>query len=75
MPPNWVDIERCSICKVLGVTECNNCDSCVQCWGEETVLPETLIVIEGIKGEGMPLSFAADACRKLLKELSDDRHK
>jgi len=53
MPPNWDEINRCSIWKVLGVTECNNCDSCIQCWGEETVLPEgdgeaSVMVIEGL---------------------------
>ena len=40
MPPNWNDIDRCPIWKVLGVIECNDCDTMVQCWGEETQLPE-----------------------------------
>ena len=40
MPPNWDVINRCSLWKVLGVTECDNCDSCTRCWGEETSLPE-----------------------------------
>ena len=38
--PNWDEINRCNLWKVLGVTECNNCDSCVKCWGEETILSE-----------------------------------
>ena len=40
MPPNWKDIDRCPIWKVLGVTECNECDGLADCWGQETVLPE-----------------------------------
>jgi len=40
MSVNWNEVNRCSIWKVLGVTECDNCDSNVQCWGEETILPE-----------------------------------
>ena len=39
MPANWNDINRCQIWKLLGVTECNNCDTQVQCWGEESQLP------------------------------------
>ena len=38
--PNWKDIERCPIWKVLGVTECNNCDTKEYCWGTEINLPE-----------------------------------
>ena len=41
MPPNWEEINRCPIWKVLGVTECDNCDTEVKCWGEEVVLPES----------------------------------
>ena len=40
MSPNWDEINRCLIWRVLGVSECVNCDSCVKCWGEETLLPE-----------------------------------
>jgi hypothetical protein len=40
MPTNWVDIEKCTIWKELGVTECDNCKTKVECWGEESVLPE-----------------------------------
>lgn len=40
MPPNWNEIERCLTWKVLGITECDNCDGLIQCWGEETQLPE-----------------------------------
>ena len=39
MLPNREEINRCPTWKVLGVTECDNCESCVKCWGEETVLP------------------------------------
>ena len=38
--PNWDEINRCQLWKVLGVTECDNCDTVVQCWGEESQLPE-----------------------------------
>jgi len=38
--PNWKDIERCPIWKVLGIIECNNCDTRVYCWGTESELPE-----------------------------------
>ena len=37
---NWEEINRCPIWKELGVTECDSCDTMVQCWGEETQLPE-----------------------------------
>ena len=40
MAPNWDEINRCPIWKVLGVAECDNCDTCVRCWGEESILPE-----------------------------------
>lgn len=40
MPPNWKEIDRCPIWKVLGVTECNSCNTLVQCWGEESIPPE-----------------------------------
>ncbi len=36
--PNWEDIERCRIWKVLGVTECDNCETRVYCWGTESEL-------------------------------------
>lgn len=32
--PNWNEIDRCPIWKVLGVTECNYCDTHDKCWGE-----------------------------------------
>jgi len=38
--PNWVDIKKCPIWKELGVTECDSCDTKIQCWGKESVLPE-----------------------------------
>ncbi len=38
--PNWEDIDKCSIWKVLGVTECNNCDTEETCWGTNINLPE-----------------------------------
>jgi len=40
--PNWIDIKKCPIWRELGVTECNNCDTKVKCWGEESVLPEPI---------------------------------
>ena len=39
-PPNWIDINKCNIWKVLGVIECIDCSGEVKCWGEETQLPE-----------------------------------
>ncbi len=33
--PNWYEINKCSIWKVLGVTECDNCDTVKHCWGDE----------------------------------------
>ena len=39
--PNWNDINRCPIWKVLGVIECNNCGGEEKCWGSEIILPET----------------------------------
>ena len=32
---NWNEIGRCPIWKVLGVTECNDCPTNEQCWGED----------------------------------------
>ena len=32
--PNWNEIDRCGIWKVLGVTECNGCNTHDKCWGE-----------------------------------------
>ena len=57
--PNWDKIKRCSIWPVLGVIECNSCDSCVQCWGEETILPDgsnaalkkLLVAVEEVKDD------------------------
>jgi hypothetical protein len=37
--PNWQEIERCGIWKVLGVIECNSCDGLIKCWGTDTQLP------------------------------------
>jgi hypothetical protein len=33
--PNWYDINRCPVWKVLGVMECKNCDTVKRCWGED----------------------------------------
>ena len=41
MPPNWDEINRCPIWKVLGVIECNYCNGLIECWGKETQLPES----------------------------------
>lgn len=41
MPPNWTLVDKCGIWKVLGVIECDDCLSSVECWGEETILPES----------------------------------
>lgn len=35
--PNWNEISRCGIWKVLGVTECNYCNTHDQCWGNDAV--------------------------------------
>ena len=43
MLPNWDEINRCRVWKVLGITECDNCDTVIQCWGEEIVLPESIM--------------------------------
>ena len=40
MPANWDEINRCNIWKTLGVSECDNCDTCAKCWGDASVLPE-----------------------------------
>ena len=32
---NWYEINRCPIWKVLGVIECDNCDTVDKCWGDE----------------------------------------
>lgn len=40
MAVNWLDVKKCPIWKELGITECNDCDSKVKCWGKELVLPE-----------------------------------
>lgn len=39
--PNWTDVKKCLIWKTLGITECDNCDTMVQCWGGGSVLPKT----------------------------------
>lgn len=33
--PNWNEIDRCPIWKVLGVSECNYCKTHDTCWGED----------------------------------------
>jgi hypothetical protein len=33
--PDWEAIKRCPIWKVLGVIECNTCNSVEQCWGTD----------------------------------------
>ena len=38
--PNWDRINRCPVLKVLGVTECDNCDAKEKCWGTEINPPE-----------------------------------
>ncbi len=38
--PNWELIDRCGIWKVLGVTECDSCPSCKECWDDDAELPE-----------------------------------
>jgi len=38
--PNWDRINRCPVLKVLGVTECENCDAKEKCWGTEINPPE-----------------------------------
>ena len=40
MTPNWNDIDRCPIWKILGVGECDSCGTTEQCWGDEILLPE-----------------------------------
>ena len=40
MPPNQDKILECKLIKTLGATECENCPKVVECWGEETQLPE-----------------------------------
>lgn len=36
--PNWNEINRCPIWKVLGVCECDNCNTEKDCWGDEVEL-------------------------------------
>ena len=36
--PNWDKVDKCSIWKFLGVTECDNCKYLVECWGIDTQL-------------------------------------
>lgn len=59
MPPNWKLIEKCPVWPTLGVTECNNCEHLVECWGEETQLPEPSK--EGLK-----------QLQKILNEKNDE---
>ncbi len=40
LDPNWIDINKCRIWKVLGVTECDNCPTRLKCWGKNSDLPE-----------------------------------
>lgn len=37
--PNWIEIEKCQLWRVLGVTECDNCNSLIECWGTDSQLP------------------------------------
>ena len=36
--PNWNEINRCPVWRVLGVCECNNCNTKKDCWGDEVEL-------------------------------------
>ena len=38
--PNWTEIDKCGVWRVLGVTECDNCKSVTKCWGADSKLPE-----------------------------------
>jgi hypothetical protein len=38
--PNWEEINKCPLWKILGVTECNNCPKLISCWGTNVILPE-----------------------------------
>lgn len=38
--PNWTEISKCPIWKVLGVIECNDCRGHDDCWPESADLPE-----------------------------------
>lgn len=40
MPINFDKITKCQLIKVLGATECVNCEHLAECWGEEAILPE-----------------------------------
>ncbi|KKM24039.1 hypothetical protein LCGC14_1609140 [marine sediment metagenome] len=33
--PNWNEIDSCGIWKILGVTECNDCETHDNCWGND----------------------------------------
>lgn len=49
--PNWKDIERYGIWKVLGVIECNYCDGQRKCWGTKIdLLPNPENKVTGKKG-------------------------
>lgn len=40
MPADFDKIHKCGLVKILGVTECNNCEHLAECWGQEAILPE-----------------------------------
>ena len=37
---NWSEVKRCPVWRVLGVTECDDCDTKNKCWGDDSILPE-----------------------------------
>lgn len=38
--PNWNEIDKCRVWRVLGVTECDGCGDLIKCWGTDSQLPE-----------------------------------
>ena len=57
--PNWNEIDRCPIWKVLGVIECNECDTHDMCWGEDA---KCVVDCE----------FCPTRCNLRVKEYSDE---
>lgn len=45
MSPNWENINKCSLWGILGVTECENCDTKAKCWGEESKSPARKLLL------------------------------
>ena len=37
---SWELIKKCGIWRVLGVTECDSCASCKECWGDDEDKPD-----------------------------------